>query len=219
MEIKKGDWFRCIKSSTSIFTEGDYYTSKRDGYLIANDGQSISKFHSEFKNIYTIQDLKDGKVAVVNDGTVDELDSIIKVSFNSTQMLVGERRFYMKHSHGIKYWNSHDTTDLPTQSVKDFLVQLPKEIIIEDHDTLNTRREKLGYKPVVNTPINPKHYSFSIKGTHCDLFDIGNAMDLNKEQFTALRYFRKKENQIEDTKKAIKCLERLVERLESERND
>lgn len=70
-----------------------------------------------------------------------------------------------------------------------------------------------------NTPINPKHYSFNIKGTPCDLFDIGNAMDLNKEQFTALRYFRKKENQIEDTKKAIKCLERLVERLEAEKND
>lgn len=64
--------------------------------------------------------------------------------------------------------------------------------------------------------INPSHYQYNIKSTPCDLFDIGVAMDLNIEQFTALRYFRKKENPLEDTKKAIKCLQRLVERLENE---
>lgn len=89
--------------------------------------------------------------------------------------------------------------------------------IDEDH-TMNSDDEFSNHFVLYNT-IYPQHYQYNIKGTLCDLFDIGNAMDLNKEQFTALRYFRKKENQIEDTKKAIKCLERLVERLEAEKND
>lgn len=68
---------------------------------------------------------------------------------------------------------------------------------------------------LANDPINPDHYSFNIKGTRCDVFDIANAMGLDIEQATALRYFRKKKDPIEDTKKAIKCLERYLEKLNS----
>lgn len=135
MEIKKGDWFECVKDvimscgEKLYYTKGNYYKSENNKCITDNNG---NEFHE---------------------------------------------------------WDS---------SLCDY-------------------NENIIFRPR-NTPINPKHYSFNIKGTHCDIFDIGNAMDLNKEQFTALRYFRKKENQIEDTKKAIKCLERLVERLESEKN-
>ena len=66
-------------------------------------------------------------------------------------------------------------------------------------------------------PIKPSHYKIEIKGVECDYFDIGNALDLSLEQFTALRYFRKKgdvDKQIEDTKKCIECLKRHLEKLE-----
>lgn len=67
----------------------------------------------------------------------------------------------------------------------------------------------------------PKHYKLTVtnyKGDsiQCDYFDIGNALDLSLEQFTALRYFRVKgdvNKQINDTQKAIECLNRHINQL------
>lgn len=67
--------------------------------------------------------------------------------------------------------------------------------------------------------INPKHYDLILDGKKYDYFDIGEAMNLSREQFTALRYLRikgDKNKQIEDTKKAIKCLQRFIDRLEKQ---
>lgn len=69
--------------------------------------------------------------------------------------------------------------------------------------------------------IKPKHYNIKIKDKNgnfinCDFFDIANGLDLSLEQFTALRYFRKKggvDKQINDTEKAIQCLERHLDKL------
>lgn len=70
----------------------------------------------------------------------------------------------------------------------------------------------------------PNHYKIKItdrktnESIKCDYFDIGNALDLSLEQFTALRYFRKKggiEKQINDTEKAIECLKAHIENLKS----
>src|SRR5690606_24175813 len=102
-------------------------------------------------------------------------------------------------------WRGSPVSLFPTQSVKDFLVQLPEE---EKTRPEQETKDKLDKIEEDEKAINPKHYAFNIKGTQCDVFDIANAMGLNIEQSTALRYFRKKENQIEDTKKAIKCLQR-----------
>ena len=60
-------------------------------------------------------------------------------------------------------------------------------------------------------PVNPEHYDFTINGVKCDLFDIAHAMGLSPIMTNALKYFRKKENKIQDLKKAIKCLEREME--------
>ena len=67
----------------------------------------------------------------------------------------------------------------------------------------------------------PKHYKIKIgnrlgQSIECDYFDIGYALGLSLEQFTALRYFRKKgdvEKQLNDTEKAIECLEAHIKRL------
>lgn len=63
--------------------------------------------------------------------------------------------------------------------------------------------------------IKPNHYKVTItnkngESIQCDYFDIARGLGLSLEQFTALRYFRKKggtEKQINDTEKAIQCLE------------
>ncbi len=222
MKIKKGDWFRCIKTSVSgFFTDGRYYQTEEDGRITViekNSGYSGHVFSGgidkSFIKLYTIQDLKDGIVAVANDGTLWDLNKVLvyafKRSFNST----GYHRYYFKSEHLPGRWFPSTETTLPIQSVKDFLVQLPKEEKAQPTQETKDKLDKIAEDAKV---INPKHYAFNIKGTQCDVFDIANAMGLNIEQSTALRYFRKKENQIEDTKKAIKCLQRLVERLERDR--
>ena len=70
-------------------------------------------------------------------------------------------------------------------------------------------------------PTLPNHYKFTITNgqgetIQCNMFDIAHALDLSIEQFTALRYFRKKgdiEKQLNDTDKAIQCLEFHKQRL------
>lgn len=69
--------------------------------------------------------------------------------------------------------------------------------------------------------IKPPHYQIEVsnwkgKTIKCDYFDIGNALGLSLEQFNTLRYMRKKggyDKQINDTKKAIECLNRHLDNL------
>jgi hypothetical protein len=69
--------------------------------------------------------------------------------------------------------------------------------------------------------IKPNHYKVTITNNNgesiqCNYFDIARGLGLSLEQFTALRYFRKKggtEKQINDTEKAIQCLELHKKRL------
>src|SRR5690606_20443420 len=89
MKIKKGDWFRCIKTSVSgFFTDGRYYQTEEDGRITViekNSGYAghvfLGGIDKSFIKLYTIQDLKDGKVAVVNDGTVEELRRLLEDAF------------------------------------------------------------------------------------------------------------------------------------------
>lgn len=230
MEIKKGDWFRCIKDSEYSFIKmGEYYQTEENGRVsvIHSGSNKCHSFEGEsidihFVKLYTVADLKDGKVVVDNKRSLPK-DFYKLVEFLG-HSLNGYFDYYYYRNQNNYFLPTDNMPQLPLQSVKDFLVQLPKEEKKDPFKEIKDGTDEITedinrYANSIDTPINPKHYAFNIKGTPCDLFDIGNAMDLSKEQFTALRYFRKKENQIEDTKKAIKCLERLVERLESERND
>lgn len=124
--FKKGDWLKCIKGS-EFFTKDKYYMAIGEG--IFHDDRNIPHGISDefavglFQKLYTIQDLKDGIVAVVNDGTVEELTRVLNCR---TQ---GIDKFYFAAYKGIinLNWNSACATTLPTQSVKDFLAQLPKK--------------------------------------------------------------------------------------------
>lgn len=72
---------------------------------------------------FTIKDLAEGKCAVKNDGTVEELIKVLKAAFPFAERTVhGNGRLYYKH--GSKSWNSTFETKLPAQSVKDFLEEL-----------------------------------------------------------------------------------------------
>lgn len=74
---------------------------------------------------FTIKDLAEGKCAVKNDGTVEELKKVLKAAFPFAERTVqGNGRLYYKL--GSKSWNSTFETKLPAQSVKDFLEELEK---------------------------------------------------------------------------------------------
>ena len=68
--------------------------------------------------MFTIEDLKQGKCAVINDGTLEELREVLRLAFPNSNSTDGLYKFYY-----AKYnaWNCDDSCNLPTQSVKDFL--------------------------------------------------------------------------------------------------
>lgn len=75
--------------------------------------------------MYTIEDLKNGKCAVINNGTVEELNKIlalIKWPFEAS----GSEKYYWKESESSFSCDTRNP-NLPTQSVKDFIKQLDEE--------------------------------------------------------------------------------------------
>ena len=83
--------------------------------------------------MFSINDLREGKCAVINDGTVEELRTIIVKAFpNSTavNVLSGSWRYYMKSKYDNSYIDFCDIKpNIPCQSVSDFLKQIKNERI------------------------------------------------------------------------------------------
>ena len=68
---------------------------------------------------YTIEDLKEGRVAVKHDGTLDELREVLNKAFYDPG-LIGCFKYYYKFGDDLLRADSI-ITHLPVQSVKDFL--------------------------------------------------------------------------------------------------
>lgn len=68
---------------------------------------------------YTIEDLRNGKCAVKNDGTLEELRKVLKMAFPDDILTAGKSNYYFADS--MDYWCGNSETNLPVQSVKDFL--------------------------------------------------------------------------------------------------
>lgn len=71
---------------------------------------------------YTIKDLAEGKCTVKNDGTLDELNKVLKLAFPADPSApYGAYVYYSIGSSNRDIFIGSDSIDLPTQSVKDFL--------------------------------------------------------------------------------------------------
>ena len=192
MKIKKGDWYK-RKITCQGLKEGNLYIIINDrGQFFDDDGdyRDMNSINIHFTKLHTIQDLKDGKVAVVNDGTVEELETVMIYAFPMDANVSGTREFY-RAGHGGNTWDI-GRGNLPTQSVKNFLVQLPKEEkqdpFKELKDQINNQSAKVTVncfdsatippfrvsggrviagemnKARLNDPINPDHYkSYSVE--------------------------------------------------------
>ena len=84
--------------------------------------------------MFTIEDLKQGKCAVINDGTLEELREVLKLAFPNSSSTDGLYKFYYARYNA---WNCVDSCSLPTQSVKDFLIKELKRgdlVWVSDND-------------------------------------------------------------------------------------
>ena len=68
-----------------------------------------------------IKQLREGTIALKNDGTLDELNKVLQYAFpNDYTKSNGNRKYYFKHD-DENIWMWGEKTDLPTHSVKEFL--------------------------------------------------------------------------------------------------
>ena len=68
-----------------------------------------------------IKQLREGTIALKNDGTLEELNKVLRYAFpNEPSESKGIRKYYFATSNK-DYWTLNDTTNLPSHSVKEFL--------------------------------------------------------------------------------------------------
>ena len=68
-----------------------------------------------------IKQLREGTIALKNDGTLDELNKVLRYAFpNEPSESKGIAKYYFAGLNKY-YWTLEDTTDLPSYSVKEFL--------------------------------------------------------------------------------------------------
>lgn len=102
---------------------------------------------------YTIKDLAEGKCAVRNNGTPEELSKVLIAAFGSGNTLAIDNFCYYRRGHNT--WQGTKETLLPIQSVKDFIVE---EYAWGDDVEYNFTADKWedGYKYVGVSPFNSK---------------------------------------------------------------
>ena len=90
--------------------------------------------------MFTIEDLKQGRCAVINDGTLEELREVLKLAFpNDSLEVVGFSNYRLFSASTLERgkWAYRTIEDLPTQSVKDFLTKELKRgdlVWVSDND-------------------------------------------------------------------------------------
>lgn len=92
--------------------------------------------------MYTIEDLKNGKCAVENNGTLKELQKVLKLAFPMYgEDARGSAHYYLQMKNEPFKWDCYDSptsVKVPIQSVKDFLPPDFKRgdiVMVRDNDT------------------------------------------------------------------------------------
>lgn len=91
---------------------------------------------------FTIKDLAEGKCAVKNDGTLEELHKVLKLAFpKDNNKPNGNCTYYYALDRNKNEWISNDDTTIPIQSVKDFLIPeefnpKPEEYVWVSHNNM-----------------------------------------------------------------------------------
>jgi hypothetical protein len=96
----------------------------------------------ESETKYTCKDLSEGRVACKNDGTIDDLQTVLEYCFpDDSQIANGICSYYMRWSNNYAKWCGYEKGEIeniPTQSVKVFL----KEIEAKEPQTMTITTSK-----------------------------------------------------------------------------
>ena len=159
--------------------------------------------------MFTIEDLKQGRCAVINDGTLEELREVLRSAFPDSILDVsgGCKHYFLDiqlYAEGSKYvWDLDKNTNLPTQSVKDFLTKELKrgDLIWVDVDDPNIRVSKCIF--VAN--VEGAKFPF-ICVEKCDEENFKNGKPFN---ITMSRYATK----VEEPKEVVMTIEEIEKAL------
>lgn len=121
--------------------------------------------------VFTIKDLAEGRVAVKNDGTVEELKRVIREAFPSARPLLGDGTFYGRSEYETNEWFSYEKQSLfetPIQSVKAFIQQLDefeKSLPVQEND-FSKKLIPFDQNPIRVKDVTPQHYAYvkTVKG-------------------------------------------------------
>ena len=124
---------------------------------------------------YTIEDLRNGKCAVIHDGTLKQLQEVIKLAFPKSTPPSGNSTYYFKDNYNDS-WDYDVYSDLPKQSVKDFL---KSEIVWgEEVEAKLVKGANFGTMQYYYVSTNPlknadnKHIVVSKLGNALTVFDV-----------------------------------------------
>lgn len=96
--------------------------------------------------MYTIEDLSNKKVALLNDGTLEELREVLSLAFPKDKHIAsGDCKYYYTLDFNINEYNGTDKIPkLQIQSVKDFIKQIrDKEMEEQEYDLVDFKIEDL----------------------------------------------------------------------------
>lgn len=100
-----------------------------------------------------IKQLREGTVALKNDGTLEELNKVLRYAFtNDKCKIIGDCKYYLKLDYGENLWVGNDKIDVPSHSVKEFLKpenEYPKLMKVSDYPIKTKEDFKNANKRVV----------------------------------------------------------------------
>ena len=76
---------------------------------------------TEKQDYATLKQLKEGTIALKNDGTLEELEKVLQYAFPNDLHSSGKFPYYQAHEFLNRQWYPKLETNLPSHSVKEFL--------------------------------------------------------------------------------------------------
>ena len=159
--------------------------------------------------MFTIEDLKQGRCAVINDGTLEELREVLRLAFpDSILDVAGGCRYYfldkkLKNEDEIYVWDLDNNTNLPTKSVKDFLTKELKRgdlVWVSDNDP-----DKRATKAIYITKAEGANYPYiTVAKSDEDNYHAGNIFATGEYLYaTKVEEPKEVEMTIEEIEKAL----------------
>lgn len=119
--------------------------------------------------MYTIEDIRNKKVAIHNDSTLEELKEVLRVAFPKDLCeILGVQEYYFAHRHDLHHREcSSKKPKIPIQSVKDFIKQIRGEEMKDkqEYELVDFKIEDLKEGSMIeSTPLNTTYEVQGIVG-------------------------------------------------------